>query len=85
MSSTAPREAGQSFLGGVTGLDGGASQGDGQVRLADARRAEEEDVLGAGDEPTGGELADQLGVDRGLELEVKLVERLWPAWVQRTI
>lgn len=69
----------------VAGLDGGASERDGQVRLADAGRTEEQDVLGGGDEAAGAQLADELLVDGRLELEVELLERLdgrkWAIWM----
>lgn len=45
-------------------------------RGTDAGRAEDEDVFGAGDAAAGGELADELVVDRGLEAEVEVVESL---------
>ena len=60
----------------VAGLDGGAAEGDGEMRLADAGRAEEQDILGLGDEAAGGELANQPLIDGGLEFEVELFERL---------
>ena len=37
----------------VAGLDGGAAERDREVGLADARRTEEQHVLGAGDEAAG--------------------------------
>jgi len=46
------------------------------VGLADPGRAQEQDVVGIGDEPAGGQLLDHLGVDRRLELEVEAVEGL---------
>jgi hypothetical protein len=49
---------------------------DGEVSLADAGRTEEQHVLGACDEAPGGELAHELLVDGGLELEVELLEGL---------
>ena len=61
---------------GVAGLDDGAAQRDGEMGLADARRTEQQDVVAGGDEAAGGELAYELGVDAGLELEVEVVEGL---------
>ncbi len=46
------------------------------VDRADARRSEHQSVLGAGDEATGRELAHEPLIERQLELEVKLLERL---------
>jgi len=60
----------------VPSLDGGAAECDREVRLADAGWPEHEHVLGAGDEAARGELANELGVDRRLELELELVECL---------
>jgi hypothetical protein len=59
-------------------LDGFDAEGDGQMGLADAGRPEQDDILGALDEAQPGELPDLLAVDRGLELEVELVQRLDP-------
>ena len=56
-------------------LDGAQPEGDGQMRLADARRAEEQDVGRLADEGQPGEVADLALVDRWLEAEIKLVER----------
>ena len=44
--------------------------------LADTGRAEQDDVLRAFDETQAGELAHLPAVDRRLELEVELIERL---------
>jgi hypothetical protein len=44
------------------------------VRLAHARRPEEEDVGRLADEGEGGELLDLALVDRGLKAEVELVQ-----------
>jgi hypothetical protein len=60
----------------VSGLDGRAAERDREVRLADAGRSEHQHVFGAGDEATGRELAHELVIDRWLELEIELVERL---------
>src|SRR5207253_10222494 len=56
-------------------LDRAQPEGDGQMRLADARRAEEQDVGRLADEGQRGEVADLALVDRWLEAEIKLVER----------
>src|SRR5262245_44554184 len=48
------------------------------MRLADTRRAEQDDVLGALHETQASELAHLPTVDRRLELEVELVEGLDP-------
>ena len=50
-------------------------QADGQVGLAHARGAEEEDVLRVGDEAPGRQLPNRLGVQRGLLLEVEVGHR----------
>jgi hypothetical protein len=60
----------------MAGLDGGAAERDCQVRLTNAGRPEHEHVFGAGDEAAGRELAHELGIDRRLELELELLERL---------
>ena len=46
------------------------------MRLADAGCSEHQDVVGLRDEVAGGELAHELAVDRGLELEVELLDGL---------
>ena len=56
-------------------LDGAQPKGNGQMRLADARRAEEQHVGRLADEGQRGEIADLALVDRWLEPEVKLIER----------
>src|SRR3954469_3833669 len=60
----------------VASLDGSATESDGEMSLADARRSEEEHVFGLGNEAAGGELADEALVDRWLRLEIELFERL---------
>ena len=57
-------------------LDGGHAQGDRQMGLADARRAQEQDVLAVGDEAQGGQLADLALADGGLKGKVELVQGL---------
>src|SRR5690242_16559836 len=52
----------------VASLDGGAAQRDGQMRFADAWRAEDQHIFGGADETARGELADQALIDRRLEL-----------------
>lgn len=59
-------------------LDRLDAEGDGAMRLAHARRAEQHDVLGALDEAQAGELADLLAADRGLNVEVGLIQALEP-------
>src|SRR5207302_5507084 len=60
----------------VARLDDGASEGDGEVGLADAGWSEEEHILRLGDEAASGELANESLIDRGLRLEVETVEGL---------
>jgi hypothetical protein len=62
----------------VAGLDRLDPERDRQMGLADPGRAEQDDVLGALDETQAGELAHLPAVDRRLELEVELIERLDP-------
>jgi hypothetical protein len=62
----------------VARLDGFDPEGDGQIGLAHAGRAEEDDILGTLDEAEAGELADLLAVDRGLKIEVELIQALDP-------
>src|SRR5262249_12970657 len=50
-----------------------------QVRLADTRRPEEQDVVGVGDEPAGGEFLDHLRVYGRLKLQVEALQ----AFVER--
>lgn len=57
---------------------GGDAQSDGQVRFADPRRAEEDDVFGSLDEGQAAELADDFAVDGWLEVKVELVDGLHP-------
>ena len=56
-------------------LDRAQPEGNGQMRLADARWAEEEDIRRLADEGQRGQVADLTLVDRRLEAELKLVER----------
>ena len=53
------------------GLDGVHPQGDGQVALADAGRAEQVDSLAAVDEAELGQGEDTIAVETGLEAEVE--------------
>ncbi len=62
----------------MAGLDGLDPEGDGEVGLAHAGRPEEDDVLGALDEAQAGELAHLFAVDRGLKVEVELIQALEP-------
>src|SRR5439155_7311928 len=57
-------------------LRGQVAEGDRQMRLADAGRAEEDDVLGALDEGEAGELVDLLARYACREAKVEAVERL---------
>ncbi len=60
----------------VTVFDGLESQANGQVGLADARRAEDDDVLAMLDEMATGEILQLLFVQRRLVAEVEGVEAL---------
>jgi hypothetical protein len=53
-------------------------QRDGQVRLAGAGRAEQDDVLLAGQEVELAEVQDRLALEAGLEGEVERLERCGP-------
>ena len=58
----------------VAGQDRGPPERDGEMGLADAGRAEQQQRLAVGDEPAGRQVADLLGVERGLGLEVEAGE-----------
>ena len=60
----------------VAGLDRLEAQADGQVRLADAGRAEHDDVVAVLDEVAARECLHLLPVDRGLVAEVEGLQRL---------
>ena len=60
----------------ASGLGGGDRQADGQVRLADARGAEQDHVLGAVDEAELMQALDLLALDARLEGEVELGQGL---------
>jgi hypothetical protein len=60
----------------VPRLDGLAPERNGEMRLADAGRAEQDHVLGALDEAQAGQLADLLAVDGRLKVELELVQAL---------
>ena len=60
----------------VAGETGADSQGDAQVGLAGAGRAEQDDVLAAGQEVELAEMQDGVAWHRRLEGEVELLERL---------
>jgi hypothetical protein len=47
-------------------------EADGEHRLADAGRADQQHVGGVVEEPQGAQLGDQLAVDRGLGAEVEV-------------
>jgi hypothetical protein len=50
-------------------------EGDREMALADPGRSEQKGVIAAFDVAAGGELADELQIDRGLKLEVEALER----------
>ena len=56
-------------------LDGGPSDGLGEMALARTGRTDQECVFALGDEPRGGELEDEGAVDLLVEGEVEAVER----------
>ncbi len=56
----------------VAGLDRGDGQGNGEVGLAAAGLAQEHDRSLFVDEPQGGEVGDELAVNRGLEVEIEV-------------
>ena len=58
----------------MPGLGGQHAERDREVRLADARRAQKHDVAALAQEAPRGELVDQAPVDRGLLLEVEVLE-----------
>jgi hypothetical protein len=58
----------------VAGLDRECCECDGEVGLAAAGLAEEQDRPVLVDEPQGGEVLDELAVDRRLELVVEVVD-----------
>ena len=60
----------------VPGQAGADAQGDGEVRLAGAGRAEQHDVLAAGEEVQLPEGQDGLAPQAGLEGEVEVLKRL---------
>jgi site-specific DNA recombinase len=59
-------------VGAVPGGDRGVAQAHGEHGLADPGRADQQHVGGILEEPQGGQLADQLPVDRGLGVEVEV-------------
>jgi hypothetical protein len=59
----------------VAGFDYGAPEGNREMRLADTRRAKDQDVFGLTEKAAGGELADEALIDRRLEFEIEIVER----------
>ena len=63
---------GGGVVGAVAGGDGGVAQADGEHGLADAGRADQQDVGGVVEEPQGAQLGDELAVDRGLGVEVEV-------------
>ena len=74
-------EVGGHLLGGgevatPAGLDGADGERDSEMRLAASWLTEEENWPVLVDEPQGGEVLDELAVDRGLELEVEVLDGL---------
>ena len=74
-------EQGDPFGGGaerdaVAGQAGADAERDRQVGLAGAGRAEQDDVLAAGEEVELAEVQHRVAAERGLEGEVELLERL---------
>ena len=77
----------------MPGQAGADADGDREVGLAGAGRAEQDDVLFAGEEVELAEVQDGGARDRCLEGEVELLERLsgtrvaliraWPPWLSR--
>ena len=61
-------------VGAVAGLGGLAGQPDGQMGLAGAGRADEQDVGGRFEVAAGGEFLDQRVVDGGLGVVVELLQ-----------
>ena len=64
-------------VGPVAEFRASHAQGDGQVGFADAGRAEEDDVAAFAQIPAGGQFVDQLGVERGLGLKIKVGQTLY--------
>ena len=60
----------------MAGQAGADPERDREVRLAGAGRAEQDDVLAAGEEVELAEVQHRVAADRGLEGEVELLERL---------
>jgi len=58
----------------VAFANGGAAERDGEMRLADSGRPEQEKRVAVGDPAAGGKLAELLLVERGLGGEVEAVE-----------
>ena len=70
-------EVGQcAVVDSAAALGRGDGQADREVRLADAGRAEEDDVLLPLQEPEFVKRVDLLPLDRGLEAEVEVLQRL---------
>lgn len=55
--------------------DGAQAEGDGEMRLTDARRPQPQGVRGLGYEGQRGEVTDVAFIDGGLEAEIELLER----------
>src|SRR5947207_5917776 len=61
---------------GVAGLDDGAAERDREMCLADAWRAKDQNVFGLDEKSAGGKLPHETLVDRWLEFEIEVLERL---------
>lgn len=57
-------------------MNGAVAERDRQMPFPDAGRPDQQDVRALLDEPQGGEVVDQAPVQRGLRIEVELLERL---------
>jgi hypothetical protein len=60
----------------VARFDDGPAERNREVCLADAGRAQDQDIFRLGEKAAGGELADQPLIDRGLEFETEILQRL---------
>ena len=60
----------------MAGFHDGAAERDGQMRLADARRTEDQHVFRLREKSAGRELAHQPLIDGRLEFEIEVVQRL---------
>ncbi len=60
----------------MAGFDDGAAEGNREMRFADARRTKDQHVFGLGEKARRRQLAHEPLIDRRLELEVEVIERL---------